>query len=58
MRWAPIAALGAGNTVILVDVDYLVTHPLGHGPQLALLVGRGLLDRGDAKVKNGALHMM
>ena len=39
-----VLALGAGDAVILVDAHDLPTGPLGNLAQLALLVGRGLVE--------------
>src|SRR4029077_8797948 len=51
-----VAPSGAANTVILVDLDNLTAHAAGDLAQLALLVGRRLIEGADAKVENGALH--
>jgi hypothetical protein len=44
--------LHAADAVILVDVGDLAPHALGNLAQLALLVGRGLVDGADAQVEN------
>src|SRR5262245_19189844 len=51
-----VAALGAADAVILVDLDDLTARAGGDRAQLALLIGRRLIDSADAKVENGALH--
>ena len=53
---ALIAALGAADAVVLVDLDDIAAHAAGDLAQLALLIGRGLIDGGDAKVKNSTFH--
>jgi hypothetical protein len=55
-RWALIAALGAADAVILVDLDDLAAHAAGDLAKLALLVGGRLVDGGDAEIENGAFH--
>ncbi len=52
----PSAALSATDAVILVDLDDLAAHPAGDLAQLALLVGRGLVDRGNPKIENRPPH--
>jgi hypothetical protein len=51
-----LPALGTADTVILVDFDNLPSHAAGDFAQLALLVGRGLLDCGNPQVENSAFH--
>jgi hypothetical protein len=53
-----IATLGAANAVVLVDPDNLAAHTRGDLAQLALLVGRRLVDSGNAKVENRAAHSL
>jgi hypothetical protein len=40
----------------LVNLDDLAAHPPGDLAQLALLIRRHLVDRGNSKVKNRAPH--
>src|SRR5262245_13552249 len=47
---------GAADAVIFVDLDDLTAHATGDPPQLALLIGGGLVESADAEVENGALH--
>jgi hypothetical protein len=42
--------------MILVDLEDLAAHVRGHGAQLALLIGRGLIESADPKVKGGSAH--
>jgi hypothetical protein len=51
-----IASLGPTDSVVLVDLDDLAAHTAGDLAQLTLLVGGGLVEGRDTKVKNGALH--
>jgi hypothetical protein len=44
------------NAVVLVDLDHIPARPLGDLPQLAFLVGRGLIDGTDPQVDRSALH--
>jgi hypothetical protein len=53
---ALIAALGAANAVILVDLDDLTAHPAGNLAEFALLIGCRLVDGADAKVENRFAH--
>src|SRR4029077_1973325 len=53
---ALVAVLGTADAVILVDFDNLAAHAAGDLAQLALLVGRGLIEGRDAKVENSTLH--
>jgi hypothetical protein len=52
-----VAALGAADAVVLVDVDDLPAGPFGDLPQLALLVGGGLIERRNPEIENGAFHV-
>jgi hypothetical protein len=54
--WPLILGLGAGNPVVLVDLHNLPAGPLGDVPQLALLVGGGLVLRRNPEIQNRALH--
>ena len=51
-----VAALGAADAVILVDLGDLPAGTLGDGAQVALLIGGVLLVGRDAKVESGAAH--
>ena len=51
---APVATLGPGDTAVAVGLDDGVAHALGSGPQLVLLVGRGLVGGADAQIQGGA----
>jgi hypothetical protein len=53
---ALVLALGAADAVILVDLDDIAAHPAGNLAQLTFLVGRGLIDGGDAEIENSALY--
>src|SRR5262245_33131993 len=53
---ALISALGAADAVVLVDLDDLEPATLGSLAQLALLVGRGLVDCGNPQVDGSAFH--
>ena len=57
-RRAPISALGARYAVVPVDPDDLTAHAGGDLAQLALLIGRGLVDGGNAEIENGAAHKL
>jgi hypothetical protein len=54
--WALVLALGTRDAVILIDPHDLPTGSLGNVPQLALLVGRGLVESGNSEVEDSALH--
>ena len=47
-----VAALGAADAVILVDLDDLAAHASRDLPKLPLLVGRRLVNGGNPKVEN------
>ena len=49
-----VAAPGAAEPVVLVDLDDLVSHARGGGAKLAFLVVCGLLGGADSKVQGGA----
>ena len=51
-----VAALGAADPVILVDLEDIAAHAAGDLVQFAFLIGRGLVLRADTKVENGAFH--
>jgi hypothetical protein len=53
---ALVPALGAADTMILVDLADVPAHAAGDFGQLALLVGGRLLDGGNPKIQNGTLH--
>jgi hypothetical protein len=53
---ALVAVLGAGNAVVLVDLDNLAAHSASNIAQLALLIGRCLVQSRNAKVENDAFH--
>jgi hypothetical protein len=55
-RGPSIPALGAADPVVLVDLDHLAAHAGGDLAQLALLIGRGLVDGGNAQVENSTAH--
>jgi hypothetical protein len=38
-----VSALGAADNVVTIDVRDFAPHPLGNLPQLALLIGGGLI---------------
>ena len=41
---------GTADAVVFVDLDDLAAHAAGDIAQLALLVGRGLIDRRDPEI--------
>jgi hypothetical protein len=53
---ALVAALGAADTVIFVDPNDLTPIASRNVAQLALLVGRGLVDCRDAEIENCSSH--
>ena len=55
-RRPPVPAPGAADAVILVDLDDLAAHAAGDLAQLALLVGRRLIDGAHAEIENSSLH--
>jgi hypothetical protein len=54
---ALIAALGAADAVVPVQLDDLAAHPAGNLAQLALLVGGGLVQRADPKIEGSFSHV-
>jgi hypothetical protein len=44
--------------VILVNLDYLTAHAAGDLAQLALLIGRGLIEGGDSEIDNRPAHSL
>ena len=55
-RGPPISPLGAAYAVILVNLDDITTHSAGNLAQLALLIGRGLIESGDSEIHNRPAH--
>src|SRR5262249_37166752 len=53
---ALVAAPGAADAVIFVDLDNLTAYPSGDLAQFALLIGGGLIDGGNAEVENRSTH--
>src|SRR5262245_62146359 len=53
-RWPLVAALCAADAVVFVDLGDLPARPLCDLAQLAFLVGCGLIESADAKIKNSA----
>jgi hypothetical protein len=53
---ALIAALGAGNAVVLVDLDNFAAHSASNLAQFALLIGRGLVQCRNPKIENRPFH--
>jgi hypothetical protein len=51
-RWPLVAALGAADAVVPVNLDDLAAHAAGDLAQFTLLVGRGLVDSGNAQIDN------
>ena len=51
-RRSPVAAFGAADAVVPVDLDDLAAHTTSNLAQLTLLVGRSLFDGADAEVDN------
>src|SRR5262249_61961072 len=51
-----IPPFAAADPVILINLVDLPAGTLGDLPQLALLIGRGLVDCGNPEVESGALH--
>src|SRR4029077_1003045 len=51
-----IPRLRAADPVILINLVDLPAGTLGDLPQLALLIGRGLVDCGNPEVESGAFH--
>src|SRR5262249_14972622 len=51
-----IPPFAAADPVILINLVDLPAGTLGDSPQLALLIGRGLVDCGDPEVESGAFH--
>jgi hypothetical protein len=49
-----VAPFGAADAVVGVDLDDGVAHVLGSSPQLAPLIGRGLVGGADAQIQGGA----
>jgi hypothetical protein len=48
--------LRIADTVVLIDLHHLPAGPLYHLPQLALLIGGGLLGRTNSQIDGSALH--
>jgi hypothetical protein len=51
-----IPPFAAADPVILINLVDLPASTLGDLPQLALLIGRGLVDCGNPEVESGAFH--
>ena len=51
-----ITALSATDAVVLVDANKLTAHSAGDVPQFPLLIGGGLIDRRNPKIKHRAFH--
>src|SRR5262249_60240691 len=51
-----IPPFAAADPVILINLVDLPAGTLGDLPQLALLIGRGLVDCGNPEVESGAFH--
>src|SRR5215472_15631817 len=51
-----IPPFAAADPVILINLVDLPAGTLGDLPQLALLIGRGLIDCGNPEVESGAFH--
>src|SRR5262249_20839804 len=54
---ALVAALGAADAVVLVDLDDLTAHAAGDLAQFTVLVCSGLIERGNPQIKNGSAHV-
>src|SRR5262245_49688108 len=52
-----VPALAAAYAVVLIDLGYFATHPLGDLPELALLVGCLLVDGRYPQVENCTPHL-
>src|SRR5262249_40977224 len=51
-----ISPFAAADPVILINLVDLPAGTLGDLPQLALLIGRGLVDCGNPEIESGAFH--
>src|SRR6516164_2971282 len=51
-----VPALGARNTMILVNVNDLTAHPISHLAKFALLISRRLIRGRNPEIKNSSFH--